>query len=284
MIKGKIRGNGSQLATYLLDEKRNGKVTVFDIQGTSQKRDLKKSLIEMSLTSELTKTDKGLYHAQINPRPDEDKLMTRQDWLWAAELLENELGFDKQKRIMVMHEKKGRIHMHVAWERYNHETGKMISNRHSRYAQNRARIEMEKEFKHLRTPDKNLERPELRKILSEVWARQGTGNAFVSALGHYGYTVARSEGRRSLTVINSAGRSFDLVRETNGAKTKEMRERLKGIHLPNDKEVIESIREQQKDQEQKTEREKARRELIEKTVRELKENLNEQNKKRTARR
>ncbi|ACU63729.1 relaxase/mobilization nuclease domain-containing protein [Chitinophaga pinensis] len=262
IVKGRIRGNGGQLASYLLRKGENDTVRLFDIRGTSHLYDLRKSLLEMSFTSELTRTDKGLYHVQINPRPGEDKKMTADDWLRAAEIMEEETGFKGQKRIMVMHEKKGRIHMHVAWERYSHGTGKMISNKYSRYAQDRARKRMENEFSQNRTPDKNIERPELNKLLAELWALHPSGKAFIKAVGQYGYTVCRSEGRRPMVIINKAGRSFDLVRETK-VKTKDMRERLKGLQLPHDKQVIASIRERQQNDTKETPREKRIRELKE---------------------
>src|SRR5690606_35599391 len=110
---------------------------------------------EMSLTSELTKTDKGLYHVQICPAYGEDKLMTDDDWIRAADIMEIETGFVGQKRTIVLHDKKGKLHAHVTWERYDHETGIMKSNKFLRLAQDRARGIIEKEFGHYRTPERN---------------------------------------------------------------------------------------------------------------------------------
>lgn len=270
IVKGKIRGNGGQLASYLLRKGENESISLFDIRRTSHPYDLRKSLLEMSFTSELTRTDKGLYHVQINPRPGEDKRMTEKDWLRAAEILEEETGFKGQKRIMVMHEKKGRLHMHVAWERYHHETGKMLSNKYSRYAQDRARKRMEKEFSHVKTADTNAERPELNALLGELWALHQTGKGFMKAVSQYGYTVCRSEGRRPFTIVNKAGRSFDLVREIKGAKTKDVRTRLTRIELPHDKEVISSIRERQQSHSKEF--------IRERKIKELKEQIERQEK------
>lgn len=154
IIRGRTRGNGSQLASYLLSQIDNDNVRVFDIKGTTHLDDLRLSLLEMSLTCELTKSNKGLYHAQINPAYGEDKQMSREDWLKAADILETELKLNDQKRVIILHEKKDRIHAHVVWERYNHESGKMISDSYSRLAQDRARKAMELEFHHHRTSDR----------------------------------------------------------------------------------------------------------------------------------
>lgn len=49
--------------------------------------------------------------------------MTAADWLKAVAILEKHLGFEGQKRIIVLHERNGCVHVHVAWERYDQETG-----------------------------------------------------------------------------------------------------------------------------------------------------------------
>lgn len=155
VIRGRTRGNGGQLAQYLMHSPDNDQAYVFDIRGTSQPYDVRMSLLEMSFTSELTRSRKGLYHAQINPAYGEDCRMTEADWFRAADILETELKLTGQKRVIVMHEKNGRLHAHVVWERYDHEKEKMISDSYSRLAQDRARQIMEKEFCHERTPERN---------------------------------------------------------------------------------------------------------------------------------
>jgi len=254
IVRGRIRGNGAQLANYLLTLGENTNVQVFNIRGTSQPFDLRKSLLEMSLTSELSgRTHAGLYHVQICPRPGEDRQMTRQDWLRAAEIMEKaKPGLTGQKRIMVMHEKDGRLHMHVAWERWDHEKGKMISNRRSRLAQDRARKMMEIEFQHLRTPDANLDRPALRTLLNDVLKGRPTGQEFVSVMAQQGYTVARTTDRRPFAIVSAGGVAFDLVREAK-ARTKTIRELLKDVRLPEKKQVIKAIRVH--DRENRSERE-----------------------------
>jgi len=245
--RGRIRGNGSQLADYLLTKGDNESVQVFDIRGTSQPDNLKKSLIEMSLSSELSgRTDKGLYQVVINPRPGEDWQMTAADWFRAAEMIEEENGYTGQARAMVLHEKKGRLHMHVVWERFNHRTGKMIDNQYSRFGQDRARKRMEREFGHMRTPDRNQERPELRKLLSGLWQEHADGRSFVSALADHGYTVAKTEDRRPFVIVNERGMSFDLDRELKDVRVREIKAKLKGVALPEKKKTIAAVKEKRK--------------------------------------
>lgn len=242
VICGNSRGNGSQLASYLLTKGKNDNVSVFEIRGTANENDLKKSLLEMSLTSELTKSEKGLYHAVINPGIGEDRFMTPDQWLRAADILENELRLSLQKRAIVFHEKNGRTHAHVVWERYDHETGKMISDSFSRLAQDRARKIMEQEFNHTRTPDRNLKRPEIKATLTELWGQFPDATSFMQAAQERGYVIA-SGTKRPYMVIDSTGRSFDLVRQLEGVKTMEVRERFKATKLPKEKAAITQLRE-----------------------------------------
>lgn len=278
VIKGRIRGNGRQLADYLLDKGENDKVALFDIRGTSQPGNLRKSLIEMSLTAELSgRTSKGLYHVQINPDPAASYQMTAAQWVRAAEIIEEQTGFTGQKRIMVLHEKDNRLHMHVAWERYDHDTGKMIDNKHSRWAQNRARIQMEKEFGHTLTPEKNTKRPALKKMITGLWQQTPDGDSFRQALSNHGLTIARTGAYRDLVLVDESGRSFDLAGMISGIRAKEVSEQIRRVDLPSEKTVIKSIRTHQRQQRDQllleADRMRAERE---RQVRELKERLTRQ--------
>lgn len=290
VIRGKIRGNGSQLAGYLMKEADNDNVRIFDIRGTSQPGDLKASLLEMSLTSELTMSEKGLYHAQINPAYGEDKKMQPDDWYRAANILGSELKLNDQKRVIVLHEKKGRTHAHVVWERYDHEKGIMVSDSFSRLAQDRARKTMEMELEQQPTPHRNEKRPEIKATLTDLWQKTLSGADFIKASVQKGYTIAKGELRRPFMVIDNTGRSFDLVRQLNGIRSKEVRKRLKKEKLQTEKEVISSIRSKQQEQsdikpgywvkqfEQRSESDiKQHEEAIkERMIRELKEQLEKQ--------
>lgn len=199
----------------------------------------------MSLTSELTKTDKGLYHVQICPAYGEDKLMTDDDWIRAADIIEIETGFIGQKRAIVLHDKKGKWHAHVTWERYDHETGIMKSNKFSRLAQDRARGIIEKEFGHYRTPERNKLRPEMKEYLSDIWRRTEDAYSFMNTIAEKGYVIAAGT-QRPYMVVDETGRSFNLVRQLENVRTSEVRERFKATKLVKEKEAIERVREKQK--------------------------------------
>ncbi|MBD2699478.1 hypothetical protein IC229_02430 [Spirosoma sp. BT702] len=247
VIRGGTRGNGKQLAHYLTSGEANERVQIVDVAGRmNAKADyLHQTLQSMSLTSELTKSQKGLYHAQINPAYSEDRNMSEKDWLKAADILGNELGLQEQRRVIVLHTKKGRTHAHVVWERYDHKRGRVISDSFSRLAQDRARKEMERVFEHTPTPHRNQHRPELKEALTSLWHQTETGKEFVKAVHDNGYLLAEGVPRHPFMVVDENGRSFDLVRQLKGIRIKDVRQRLRHEKLIPEKEAIELMRQKQ---------------------------------------
>ncbi|MRG48292.1 relaxase/mobilization nuclease domain-containing protein [Chitinophaga sp. SYP-B3965] len=245
VIRGKTRGNGKQLANYLLTQAENENIEILDVDGRADKSAayLQQALLSMSLTSELSRrSDKGLYHAQINPAYGDDKNMTPEMWQQAADMLGAALKLENQRRVIVLHTKLGRTHAHVVWQRYDLEKRKMISNSFSRLAQNRVRLEMEKAFEHQPTPEKNMRRPEMKEALSKIWQQTKTGTEFIKEARKAGYTIAATTGRRPFMVIDEQGRSFDLVRQLEKVVTKDVRERLKDQKLQTEKDALKSVK------------------------------------------
>lgn len=249
VIRGKTRGNGKQLASYLTRKGENEHVQIMDIRGTAFPDDIHKSLLEMSLTSELTRSDRGLFHAQLNPAYGDDKQMTREDWLRAADLVEQELGLVGQKRVIVMHDKKSRLHAHVVWERYDHDKGKMIPDSYTHYAMGRARKTIEKELNHTRTPERNLDRPTMKRELTELWRITKSGKEFREKAAELGYTIAVDRSTHPYKVVNAKGTAFNIVKliDDKAVKTEHVRERLKDQKLPDKNDVIYKIRQQEMD-------------------------------------
>ncbi|GAB3754739.1 relaxase/mobilization nuclease domain-containing protein [Spirosoma pomorum] len=230
VIKGRSRSNGKQLAAYLLQNKENDRADVLDIRGTARPDDLRRSLLEMSLTSELSKRGElGLYHAQVNPAIGEDGPMTPEDWLRAADILEQSLGLKGQKRAIVLHEKNGRVHGHVVWQRYDEDAGRFRSDSHNYKKHDQARALIEQELGHTRTPQKAEREPTHKERLTDLWQQHPEGADFVQAAEDAGYYVAQGNARRPFRVVTPDGQSLDLTRQLDGIKTKTVRERLQPI-------------------------------------------------------
>ncbi len=246
VIRGRTRGNGRQLANYLLTMAENSSIEILDVNGRGSMNDdaLIQELTSMSLTAELTKSQKGLYHAQINPAYGDDKKMTAAQWEQAADMLGEALGLAEQRRVIVLHTKKDRTHAHVVWERFDSKKSIMRSDSFSRYKQNAVRLEMEKLFEHKQTPEKNPNREDMKKELSALWQQSINGAGFIKAAKELGYTIATSPNRRPFMVVDKYGRSFDLVRQLENVKTKDVRERFKTEKLPTEKSALLSVTKQ----------------------------------------
>jgi hypothetical protein len=247
VIRGATRGNGKQLAEYLTRQGENERVHILDVDGNTaaSQKDLQDRLTAWSLMSELTKSNQGLYHAVINPAYGFDKKMTAEEWNRAADILAKETGYEGQSRAIVLHEKNGRTHAHVVFERYDHEKEKMLSNSFNRLAQDRAREKMEKALEHEATPKRNRHRPELKQEMSDLWHSTKDGLEFLSACAARDYIITRTAQRRSFSVVDKDGISYDLPRQIKGVRTKEVAERLAGMKLKTNKEAIQEIRAKQ---------------------------------------
>jgi hypothetical protein len=238
VIRGNSRGNARQLGHYLLQQKDNEAIRIFEVDGMNEAEadDLHRALFAMGISEELSKSKKGLYHAQINPAPGE--YMDDERWRQAADMLGQELKLENQRRAIVLHTKKGRTHAHVVWERYDYDKGKMVSDSFSRLAQDRARKDMEREFNHAPTPHRNAHRPELKAALLTLWNQTGTGAQFVTACKQNNYLIAAGSGRSPFVVVDENGRSYDLARQLKGVKLKDVRQRLRNEALPGEKDAI----------------------------------------------
>ncbi len=250
VITGKPRGNGVDLGAYLLRLKDNTEVYILEVEGELRAKpaDLYRSLYKMDISSELSNGDLGLYHAQINPAPGEDKDMTDDDWLQSADILGRQLGLANQSRAIVMHTtKKGRKHAHVVWERFDYDKGKFISDSFSRLAQDRARKEMELVFEHKKTPHRNIHRAALKEQVTGIWNTTKTGKEFIKILEKNNLIIGQGVGRHPFMVIDQNARSYDLNRQIKGAKLKDIRTRLRNEELLTEKQAIEKAQQLRED-------------------------------------
>src|SRR5439155_6680181 len=79
-------------------------------------------------------------------------------WFRAVDTLETELGLSGQPRAVVLHEKNGREHVHVVWQRTDIDTMTLVSDSNNYYAHERASMALEKEFGHEHVPGKHAKR------------------------------------------------------------------------------------------------------------------------------
>jgi len=218
------------------------------VDGTTQftEQQFRDLLGDFSLQEKLTKSRQGIYHAIINPAPEHSITMSDKDWQQAADILMESLpGFSGQRRAIVLHTKHSRTHAHVACDRYNVETGKMIPIPHNYKAHDKARARIEQTFNQQPTPLRNPHRAEMKATLTKLWQEQSTATGFIQAVKQEGYMISNGFGRNPYMVVDDTGRSFPLVRHLDGIRLKEVRERFKDTVLAEEKDAIAFMRTQQ---------------------------------------
>ena len=241
IIEGCARSNPSGLAIHLL-KPENDRVVVVEITGTAT-QDLHEALQDMHDASLMTKGKHSLYHAKINPKPGET--MTAGQWHNSVETLEQNMGFQGQPRAVVYHEKKGRPHLHVVWQRTDTNTGTMRPYGNDRYIHQKTGRTLEKEFGHELTNRKFVDRsgkgysladtqmtnrdgrtpPELKREMSKIWQESKSIKSFQSVIAEQGFQLAM--GRRGVVMVSQSGKVYSLARYT-GQKKQTIDRRFEG--------------------------------------------------------
>jgi Relaxase/Mobilisation nuclease domain len=246
IIKGDSRGGPVQLARHLLRTDTNETVNI--VQLDSPTGSLREALRDWQLISAGTRGSKGLYHANISP--DARYAMTPEQWQRAVDVLEKELGFDGQPRVVVVHEKHDRQHIHVVWQRTDIDTMTLVSDSFNYVAHERASLALEQEFGHEHVPGKHAKRdrvkqPEFPKAeinhaewqqaeragvdahafkdaITSLYAHSDNGQAFQAALEGHGFVLAKGD-RRNYVIVDADGQVYSLARQIKGVAEKDLR-------------------------------------------------------------
>src|ERR1700734_2212742 len=254
----------------------NERAEVKELRGVVAE-DLRGALLEMQAVAAGTRTTKSFYHGSINTRADE-QLSDEQRNL-AIDRLEAALGLSGQPRVVVVHEKEGREHCHIVWSRIDLDRMAAISDSHNYRKHEEVARDLERRFGHERVQGAHAERegkerPERtpshaemlqadrtglsakggKEKITALWRSTETGQEFAVALWQAGFVLARGD-RRDYVVIDPMGGTHSLARRVEGARAKDIRERMGDLpegRLPNvqDAKAIAQAR-QQRDQEQK---------------------------------
>lgn len=260
IIKGKARGNGAQLGRYLVTQGKNERIRVIEVRGVSAE-DVPGAVREMDVLALGARTEKGLYHAQINTRAEER--LTDEQRTYAVDRLEAALGFAGQSRVVVVHEKNGREHCHVVWSRIDLDRMAAIPDSHNYRKHEEVARHLEREFGHERVQGAHAERDgkerpertpshremlqadrtglspgEVKAQITELWRNTDSGQAFANALEDQGWMLARGD-RRDFVVIDPRGGTHSLARRIEGANAADVRARLADL----DPKLIPSIAE-----------------------------------------
>jgi hypothetical protein len=252
IIKGKSRGDPSGLAAHLGNEKTNDRVKVIETRGTVAD-DLRGALIEMDAYAAGTQCSKPLYHANIDWDPA--YTLTLEQQIEAVNALEEKLGLAGQPRVIVQHEKHGRVHLHPVWARIDLEKNRAVSDSHNYRKHEECARDLERRFGHDRVqgahherdgverPDRTPSRAELRQEertgikgkdvkadITAAFRNSDNAQAFKTAVEDKGYLIARGD-RRDFVIVDRAGGIHSLARRLDGVKAAELRTFMKPIDM-----------------------------------------------------
>jgi hypothetical protein len=253
VIKGKSVAGATRLDAHLKRTDTNEEMRVLELRDVAAD-DLRGALKEMeAIASACPNCEKPFYHASINTRADER--MTPEQREQAIDRLEKELGLTGQPRVVVLHEKKDREHIHIVWSRIDLETLRTISDSHNYRKHEIVARELERAFGHERVQGAHIERAgqprpertpshkehqqaertgispkEAREHITALWQRTDSGASFQAALEQAGWTLARGD-RRDFVVIDPKGEAHSLARRIDGATAKDVRARMADVDM-----------------------------------------------------
>jgi hypothetical protein len=116
IINGGSRRNSAFFARHLTNGEHNERVTLCELRNLVAEN-VADAFREMEAVALGTLCQNYFYHANLNPRDDEE--LTQEQWQEAVNTLEEHLGFKGHARFVVEHRKQGRTHRHVIWSRIN---------------------------------------------------------------------------------------------------------------------------------------------------------------------
>ncbi len=193
-----------------------------------------------------TRCEKSLYHAAMSPEPPHR--LTPEQRAEAISVLEEKLGLVNHARVVVMHEKLGREHIHIVWSRIDTERMRSVSDSHNYRKHEEVARELERRFGHDRVqgahherdgvqrPNRTPSRAELRQeertgIKGKLVKQEVTGlfrasdgpEAFRAALEDKGYIIAPGD-RRDFVIVDRKGGIHSLARRIDGLRAAALRE------------------------------------------------------------
>ncbi len=251
-------GSRSGLASYtgylgwhLQRRDTNELVTVRELRGVLAS-DLTEALDSLAMMGAGAKSQRPLYHANIDWRHDEVLTEAQKDR--AVDRLAVELGLADQPRLVVEHTKAGRAHLHAVFLRIDPATGKAISDSHNYRRHEIVARDLEREFGLERVQGAHIEREgierpertpepyefaqaarsgitpaEAKAELGRLWQMADTGQAFARALDDAGWTLARGDRRDVLLALDPTGEAHPINKRLTGLTAAEVRARLADI-------------------------------------------------------
>ena len=239
ILKAKERGDGGQLARYLLATRDNDHVELHEVSGFVSD-DLLGAFHEADAIARGTRCKNYLFSMSLNP--PEGAHVEAEVFEETADMIEKKLGLENQPRAIVFHEKDGRRHAHVVWSRIDTEKMRAVNLPH--YKSKLRDVSRELYLEHgwkmprglqewrLRDPlnfsreewqqakRAGVDPREIKSALHECWNTSDNRTSFEHALKERGFWLAKGD-RRGFVALDYRGEVYSLSRYA-GVKTKEL--------------------------------------------------------------
>jgi hypothetical protein len=213
LIKGKSITCSQRSRDHYLRGKENDLVAVREILGfATLNPDEALQMIELSAKG--TRCEKPVYSAKVNPEPD--RLWTEEEVRRAVELLEENLGLKGHPRVVIEHNKHGRVHYHVLWSRFHPGGGpaKNMGNDYALHQNTQSQIEKEFKLRPMRTKGRDFQQSEiewakrygfdifnLRKEITKDFNKTKSGQDFMAALKAKGCVLCRGDKSQFVLIL-----------------------------------------------------------------------------------
>ena len=251
IINGGARGSVSYWSGHLTNTAENERAEVIEVSGVLAS-DLPGALQEMEAIAGQSRC-RGNFMYQANINPERGEVLTPDQWQQAVDTLEKNLHLEGHQRIVVEHEKDGRTHRHVIWNRVDVETLRVTDIGGNYYTHERTQEQLSKEFGLNQTPTlhgntreegrperapevwekraaerSGISPDEIKAELTALWRATDNGKAFAAGLEEKGFILANGD-RRGFVILDQAGTVHSLARRLDGVNTRQVNERLSDI-------------------------------------------------------
>ena len=250
IINGASRRSVKFWTKHLSDTKKNDRAEMVEKRGLLSEN-LADLLTEIQDNADLTRCENAMYIASFSPAIGET--LTEQQWERAYEIFENQRGIPEgQRRIVYEHEKEGRTHRHVVWDRIDVENMRAFPDGLDWKVCAAASLAISTELDLHHTPgilyrEEGTPRPErnpeawemfrgmrsgidprdLKAELTALYKESQDGVEFAAKLEERG--VPLCVGDRGLCVLDNAGEVHSLARRLDGIRAKELNAFMAGV-------------------------------------------------------
>lgn len=243
ILKAKERGNGPQLARYLLAMRDNEHVELHEVRGFISEN-LIEAFQEADAIARGTRCGNYLFSMSFNPPAGADANI--EAFEKAIDQVEAKLGLERQPRAIVFHEKDGRRHAHAVWSRIDSERMRAINLSHFKnklrdvsrelFLEHGWSMPRGLEDRRLRDPlgftreerqqarRAGLDPRELKSVFQHAWMVSDNRAAFEQALKERGFWLAKGD-RRGFVAVDYRGEVYAVARYS-GVKAKEVEAKL----------------------------------------------------------